>query len=198
MSGDPFSGLTDTFQDRKRRGGRARARKQKWVAFWASLGATVLVAVSTGAGGACGGWAVERAPANVLDRLAGGAVCGLAGGAFLFLAALWRTTRRTVVNDALGIEEDVDVGATLFWAAVAGAALFGSLGASRGLAGKGAFAPGVLGCAVAAALLALVPAGLLRGAARRKTRTGSGPAAFRNPVPGTDPAKGDGVPPAAK
>ena len=137
MSGDPFANLTDTVQDRKQREGLAR--KQKWIAFWASLGATVLMAVATGLGAAAGGLVVNRNPGVALDHILGGIVCGLSGGVFLFLGALWRITRQTLVNDTVGIEEDIDVGATLFWATVSGAAVFGSIGASLGLTGKGEF-----------------------------------------------------------
>ncbi len=178
MSDEPFSGLTHSFQDRKQREGRAR--KQKWMAFWTSLGAMVLVAGATGVGGAGGGWIVERDSGNVVDRLLGGIVCGLAGGAFLFLAALWRVTRQSLVNDVLGTKEDIDIGAKLFWATVAGAALLGSIGAALGLAGKRAFAFEALGGGAVAALLALIPVVVLRNIARRKTRSGSGSAAFRN------------------
>jgi hypothetical protein len=177
MSSDPFAGLTETFQDRKQRD--SLIRKQKWMAFWASLGATALVATATGVGGACGGWIVERNPSNVLDRVQGGMVCGLAGGVFLFISALWWVMRKSVVNDVLGVEKEIDIGATLFWAAVAGAIQFGSVGAALGLTGKGTFRLEVLACAVAAALLALFPAAMLRNVTRRKSRTGSGSATYR-------------------
>lgn len=177
MADDPFGGLSDTFQDRKQRGGRFR--KQKWVAFWASLGATVLMAVATGLGAAAGGLVADPDSRIALDRLLGGVVCGLAGGVFFFLGALWRITRQTLVNDAVGLKEEADVGSTLFWAAVAGAAVFGSGGGALGLAGKGGYAPEAAGGAVAAALLALVPTVALRGITRRKSRTGSGSAEYR-------------------
>lgn len=179
MSGDPFSGLTDSIQERKQRG--ARARKQKWTAFGASLGATIVMAVATGVGATMGGGLVaDRGSEVATDRLFGGVVCGLAGGVLSFLGALWRITRQTLVDDAVGLKEEaIDVGATLFWSAVAGAAVFGSAGGALGLAGKGGYAAEALGGAVAAALLALVPASALRAVARRTSRTGFGPAEYR-------------------
>ncbi len=177
MSGDPFANLTDTRQDRKERDGRLR--KQRWTAFWAALGATVLVAVAAGLGAAGGGWPASRDTSAALDRLLGGAVYGLAGGVFFFLGALWRVMRRSVINEVFGTPEDIDVGAVLFWATVAGTAIFGTIGAAVGLAGQSAMRPGVLIGAVGATLLALIPAALVRRATRRQSRTGSGPLTYR-------------------
>lgn len=180
MPDDPFAGMTDTFQDRKERGIRARKeiRKQLLRAFAVSVGATILVVVATGAGGASGGWIFEQGAGRVLDRFLGGIICGLAGGVFFFCFALWRVMRRLIVDEVLGNAEEVDIGATLFWATIVGAILFGSVGAALGLAGSG-WRNDVLACAIAAGVLSLIPAILLKNTARRTSRTRSGSAAFR-------------------
>ncbi len=177
MSGDPFASLTDTVRDRRQR--EDHFRRQRWVAFRLSLAAILLITVATGAGAACGGWFTERDIGTATDRLLGGTVCGLAGGVFSLLSALWRLTRRSVIKDVLGERENIDIGATLFWTTAAGTAFFGCLGATRGLTGKGASTAEGWAGAIGATLLALVAASALRQSSRRKSRTSSGSVAYR-------------------
>lgn len=172
MSNDLFGGLADSVRDRKQRDDRFR--KQKWRAFWLSLGATVLTAVATGIGGACGGWFVERDSGASLDRFLGGVVYGFAGGVFFFLVALYSLVRRAVVNEVHSEREEGDAGAALFWATVVGTILCGSLGTYIGLAGNAARRNEVLACAIGAGLLALIPTVILRVSSLRKSRTGGG------------------------
>ncbi|VTR95817.1 unnamed protein product [Gemmata massiliana] len=178
MSGDPFSGLSDTFQDRKQRDGRVR--KQKWIAFWVALGVAVLVAVAAGLGAAFGGWATERDARIALDRIAGGVLCGLFGGALFFTAALWGLMRQSVFNDTRGDRTDEHAGTILFWSTIMGTALFGIAGATLGLTAQGAARYEVLACAGGATLLALVPAFMLRNLVNRKSRTGSSSTPYRS------------------
>jgi hypothetical protein len=181
MGDDPFSGLTDTFQARQQRATLARKqlREQQWRAFGLSIGATALVAAATGVGGASGGWVIEQNASPVRDCFLGGLVCGLVGGVFFFFFALWRVMRRVVIDEVLGDAVQIDIGATLFWAAVTGAILLGSTGATLGLAGRGGWRLDVLACAIGGGVLALVPARQLRNATRHTSRTASGSAPDR-------------------
>ena len=175
MGDDPFSGLTDTFQDRQQRAALAskQLRKQQWKAFGISIGVTILVAAATGVGGAGGGWAIEQDAGPVRDRFLGGLVCGLVGGVFFFSFALWWVVRRGVIDDVLGDAGQIDLGATLFWTAVTGAVLLGSNGATLGLAGRGGWRVDVLACAITGGLLALIPARQLRNMTRHTSRRSS-------------------------
>jgi hypothetical protein len=177
MSGDPFAGLTHTIQERKELD--SRVRKQRWIAFLISLGAIVLIAAATGVGGGLGGWAIERDSGNVLDRFLGGLTLGLAGGVFYFLLVIGRYMRKSVVKEVRGEKEKIDIAAVMFWGAIAGTAIFGIRGATVGYSGKVAFDLRVMGCSIAAVLLALIPVTMLRKIASRKSRSGSGSTTFK-------------------
>jgi hypothetical protein len=143
------------------------------------LSATILVTAATSIGGAGCGWVVERNADLVRDRFLGGMICGFLGGVFLLFSAMWRVMRRVVVNEVLNDQEHIDIGATLFWATVAGAILFGSVGAALGFAMKGGWRLDVFGCAIAAGSLSLIPARMLKNAAQQTSRTRSDSAVSR-------------------
>jgi hypothetical protein len=184
MAHDPFAGMTDTFLDRTQRVSlpRRELRNQQWRAFGISIGVMILVAAATGLGGAIGGWVIEQNLKLVSDRFLGGAVCGLLGGFFSFCYALWRVMRRVVLEEILGEDVQIDIGATLFWATVAGAVLFGSLGATLGLAGRADWRFEALGCAIGSGLLAMIPARMLRQAMNRTSRSSSGSTLYRKSI----------------
>src|SRR5258708_35130989 len=87
MSDNPFEGLNDPVKERVRR--ESDRRKQRWVAFWASLAAVASVAACTGFGGAIGerlGGGGSRSAINPLIR---GNVGGLVRGKRAFLYFPW-------------------------------------------------------------------------------------------------------------
>src|ERR1700722_6550920 len=153
MLGDPFADLTDTMQDRKKRDNLVR--RQKLIAAGSSLGAILLVALSTGVGGALGGWIIEKDPGNLLDRFLGGMSLGLVGGVFCFLMAFGRYIRKSILKEVRGGRENIDVGSMMFWAMLVGTASFGTWGATVGYSGKGAFDLRVIGCTVIVVSLSL-------------------------------------------
>jgi hypothetical protein len=109
----------------------------------------------------------------VESSVASWAVC------FLLFFALWRVMRRVVVNEVVGDEENIDIAATLFWATVVGAILFGSIGTALGLAGKVGWRLDVFVCAIVAGSLALLPSFMLKNAAGRTSRIRPDSATYR-------------------
>ena len=173
MSENPFTGMAEPHHDRWRR--EEQLRRQRRAAFWVALGATALVALAAGVGGAVGGWAATGEPGNTLTTILGGLAGGTVGGVAFFVSALWRITREVVANEVFGGGDEIDIGATLFWSAVGGAALGGFVGALWSSGRDTEFRPGVGWGAAIGAAAALAFAIALRRRVRRTSRTGPGP-----------------------
>lgn len=187
MGDNPFSDLTDTFQDRQHRSALARKQlrqeqlKAVGMCIGSCLSAVLLIGMATGIGGSISGWVMEHNASLARDRVLGGLAWGLVGGMVSFFIALWRIIRSTVIDEVFGGPIEIGFRATLFWPAVSGAVLCGSIGSTPGLLWRGESRLEILACAVAAGLLALILVRRLGKATIRTSRTGSGPTSSRNP-----------------